>query len=63
MLLSDQEYVQVGSERAPDVGQENIDGVQRARVEASLVRDRRHSHIQSVPITSVMIVSGAPTRK
>ena len=63
VLLGDQEHVQVGPERPPHIGEQEIDGVERARMKARLLRGRRHSHIQSVPITSVMMVSGAPTRK
>jgi hypothetical protein len=63
VLLSDQEHVQVGPERAPDIGEQEIDGVERMRPKATFFRDGRHCHIQSVSITSVKMVSGAPTRK
>jgi hypothetical protein len=63
MLLGDQEDVQVRAERPADIGEQEICGVERARPEATTLRDRGHSHILNVPITSVMRVSGAPTRK
>ncbi len=56
--LSDEEHVQIGPERAADIGEQEIDGVERARPEA-----RRYDHTQSMPVTSVIMVSGAPTRK
>ncbi len=63
MLLGDQEYVEVGPQRAAHVGQQEIDGVERAWVEPPPWRDQRHRPTHHVPISSVMMVSGAPTRK
>ena len=63
MLLGDQEHVEIGSEGAADVGEQEIDGVERERAETPASRGRRHSHSHSVPIARVMMVSGAPTRK
>ena len=59
MLLRDEEDVQIGPERPAHIGEQEIDGVERA----TTFCDRRHSHIHNVPSTSVMAVSGAPTRK
>jgi len=50
------------AEHAPDIGKKKIDGVEQARL-ASCGLERRHINIQRVPITSIITVSGAPTRK
>ena len=62
MLLGDQEDVEIRPERAPNVGKQEIDGVERKGVEAPFLGYCR-SHNQSVPIASVRMVSGAPTLK
>jgi hypothetical protein len=55
--------VEVALERPADIGEQEIDGVERARSEASTPGDCGHRHNHNVPITSVMTVSGAPTLK
>ena len=43
MLLGDQEDVQIGAERAAHIGEQEIDGVERARPEACGLAALRHS--------------------
>ncbi len=62
VLLRDQKDVEVGAERAPDIGQQEIDGVERARPEACCP-GLCHCNIPMIPITSVITVSFTPTRK
>lgn len=60
--LRDEEDVEIRPKRAPHIGEEEIDGVERERAKASrLSRSYRRSH--KVPIVSVMMVRGAPTLK
>ncbi len=63
VLLGHQKDVQVRTERATNIGQQEIDGIERTGPETRLLCRRRHSHSHSVPIVSVITVSGAPTRK
>ena len=63
MLLGDQEDIEIRPERTAHVGEQEIDGVERERVETLALGFRRHSHSHSVPIARVMMVSGAPTLK
>ena len=51
------------SDRCSSPRQQEIDRIERTGVEAGLLRARRHSHSHTVPITNVIKVSGAPTRK
>jgi hypothetical protein len=62
MLLGDQEHVEIRPQRAADIGEQEVAGVKRERVE-TLTNGRCHSHSHSVPIARVMMVSGAPTLK
>ncbi len=62
MLLSDEEYIEIRPEGAAHVGEEEVDRIQRQRVE-TLALGRCHSDSHSVPITRVRMVSGAPTLK
>jgi hypothetical protein len=61
MLPGDQEHIQIRPEGAAHVGEQEVDGVQRQRVETLAFGCHSHSH--SVPIAREMMVSGAPTLK
>jgi hypothetical protein len=62
MLLGDQEHVEIRPQRAADIGEQEVDRVERKRIETPAV-GCCHSHSHGVPITNVTMVSGAPTLK
>ena len=62
MPSRDQEHVEKRPEGAAHVGEQEVDGVQRERIETP-THGRRHSHNHNVPIVREMTVSGAPTLK
>jgi hypothetical protein len=63
MLLGNQENVQVRPKRATHIGEQEVDGVERTRVETGALRLLCHRDSHRVPMASVISVSGAPTRK
>jgi hypothetical protein len=60
MLLGDQEHIEIRAESAADIGEQEIDGVEREGVEALAPR-RYHGHSHGFPVARVMTVSGVPT--
>jgi len=62
MLSGDQKHVEKRPEGAAHVSEQEVDGVQRQRIETPAL-GWRHSHNHSVPIVREMMVSGAPTLK
>ena len=53
VLLGDQEHVEIWPQRAAHVGKQEVEGVERERIEAP-ARVGFHSHSQSVPSARVM---------
>jgi hypothetical protein len=61
MLLGNQEDIEIRANRAAHVGREEIDRIERERIEALVFGFRFHRRSHSVPIARVMI--GAPPPK
>lgn len=59
MLLGDQKDIQIRPGRPADIGEQEVDGIERQRVETTILAHPHHSHSNSVPIVSVMTVIGA----
>jgi hypothetical protein len=51
MLLGDQEHIEIRAQRAADIGEQEVDGVERERVETSLLL---------VDVTATTTVSRSP---
>jgi hypothetical protein len=65
VLLRNQEDIQIRPYGTAHISEQEVDRIQRVcnRPSAPDCRFPSHSHSHSVPITSVTMVSGAPTRK
>ena len=59
VLLGDQKDIQIRPRRPADIGEQEVDGIERQRVETTILAHPHHSHSNSVPIVSVMTVIGA----